>query len=306
MTFPSLCPNNKGLGNSRDTHYNSGKDDLPFRWSLENRTSLGALIDGTFPPLDPAFLHELTRCCARIVAFSEDSELCFVGRSPEHCFDYLSGLLFDSTWADRLHLLHFSLRYAYPNIHHQAWSALRAYFTSVGLDPKHLIRRMRPVTFVDLVASGGTCGNIVQFLQRWTKVWGEDWNEVKRKIRLPGITMQGKTSPNTWRWHQHAHWVTLVDRQAMKNISTPWWFWDQFGNQQAKVTRSYTADRWGSTDANNPRTNLGNAKALKRAVQLFDLGKTKESRQSFTRHLSEEKAMAYPWLRALILELRSR
>jgi hypothetical protein len=39
---------------------------------------------------------------------------------------------------------------------------------------------------------------------------------------------------------------------------------------------------------------------------IFDLGKTKESRQTFTRHLSKEKAMAYPWLRALILELRNR
>ncbi len=280
--------------------------DLPFRWSLENRTSLGTLIDGPFSPLDPVFLHELTLCCARIVAFSGDFELCFVGRSQENCFDYLSGLLFDSTWADRLHLLHFSLRFSHPNIQPQAWSALRAYFTAVGLDPKHLIRRMRPVTFVDLVASGGTFGTIVQFLRRWTQEWGEDWNAVKRKIRLLGITMQGKTSPKTWRWQQHAHWVRLVERGAIKNISTPWWFWDQLANQQAKVTQSYTAERWGSREANDPRTNLGHAEALKRALQLFDLGKNKESRQTFTRHLSEEKAMAYPWLRALILELRSR
>jgi hypothetical protein len=89
VTFISLCPNNKGLGNYRDTHYTIGMDDLPFRWSLENRTSLGTLIDGPFSPVDPDFLHELTLCCARIVAFSQDSELCFVGRSPEHCFDYL-------------------------------------------------------------------------------------------------------------------------------------------------------------------------------------------------------------------------
>ena len=124
ITFPSLCFNKKGLGNYRDTHYNSGMDALPFRWSLENRTSLGSLIDGPFSPLDPVFLHELTRCCARIVVFSEDAELCFVGRSPEHCFDYLSGLLFDSTLADRLHLLHFSLRYALPtfNLRHGARS----------------------------------------------------------------------------------------------------------------------------------------------------------------------------------------
>ncbi len=151
-----------------------------------------------------------------------------------------------------------------------------------------------------------TFGNIVQLLQRWTQEWGEDWNSVKRKIRLLGITMQGKTSPKTWRWQQHAHWVTLVERGAIKNISTPWWFWDQLANQQAKVTQSYTAERWGSREANDPRTNLGHAEALKRALQLFDLGKTKESRQTFTRHLSEGKAMAYPWLRALILELRSR
>jgi len=162
------------------------------------------------------------------------------------------------------------------------------------------------VTFVDLVASGGTFGNIIQLLQNWTKEVGEDWNAVKRKIRLLGITIQGKTSPKTWLWQQHAQWVILVERQTIKNISTPLWFWDQLGNQQPKVTQSYTAERWGSKEANDPRTNLGNAEALKRALQLFDLGKTKESRQTFTRHLSEEKAMVSPWLRALIHELRMR
>ena len=280
--------------------------DLPFRWSLENRANLGTLIDGPISPLDPVFLKELTLCCAHIVAFSHDTELFFVGRSSENFFDYLSGLLFDSTWADRLHLLHFSLRVSDPAIQPQAWSALRAYFASVGLDPKRLARRTRPVTFVDLVASGGTFGNIVQFLQRWAKEVGEDWNAVKRKISLLGITIQRETSPKTWRWQQHAQWVRLVERQAIKNISTPLWFWDQLGNQQPKVTQSYTAERWGSREASNPRTNLGSAEALKRALQLFDQGKSNENRQIFTCYLSEEKTMVYPWLRALIHEMRMR
>lgn len=279
-------------------------DDLPFRWNLEQRSTLGTLVDGPFQPLDPVFLDEVTRCCARIVAFSHNSDLFFVGRSPENFFDHLSGLLLDSTWAPRPHLLHFSLREDAQDVGTQAWNALRAYFTAVGLNPEQLASRERPVTFVDLVASGGTFGNIVQFLHRWSKDVNEDWNAVRRKIRLLGITIQQPTSPKTWRWQQHAEWVTLVEHQSIKNITIPLPLWDRLGNRQEKVTVSYTPTRWGSKEAAFPRTNLGSVEALKRALQLFDLGRSKECRQAFTRHLSQEKAMVHPWLRALIHELR--
>ncbi|NLC24613.1 MAG: hypothetical protein GX776_09170 [Oxalobacter sp.] len=39
-------------------------------------------------------------CCARIIAFAGNSDLVFVGRSPESFFDLLSGMLFDTTWLE--------------------------------------------------------------------------------------------------------------------------------------------------------------------------------------------------------------
>src|SRR5687768_17548559 len=100
----------------------------PFRWDVSKRSQLGTLV-GT-PEGDKEtwlrgevqtggsywnpyftyewFVTELRRCSARIIAFCDNSDLFFVGRSPDSIFDYLSGLLFDTNWANRLNLLHFS------------------------------------------------------------------------------------------------------------------------------------------------------------------------------------------------------
>ena len=277
--------------------------ELPFRWNLRQRGSLGTLLEGPRPETYPDFLYDVIACCARIVAFCDNADLCFVGRSPESLFDYLSGLLIDTSWALRLQLLHFSWRWE-PEILASELAGLRSYFEHIELDPRHLALRDRPVAFIDLVAGGETFGNLIRFLYDWTSEIGEDWEKVKRKIRIVGITMRTKTSPKTWRWQQHAQWVKLLPQRAIKNVSIPERMWLYLGNEQAKVTESYTHWRWGSREAALPDYDEKHLQALRLAAWLFDQGRQKEWRHRFARHLSNEQAMIYPWFRALVLELK--
>src|SRR3954454_11432729 len=81
----------------------------PFRWNLAKRSELGRLVEGLRPENETWLEDALVPVLARVLAYSDDGDLFFVGRSPESLFDYLSGLLFDTSWAGRLHLLHYSM-----------------------------------------------------------------------------------------------------------------------------------------------------------------------------------------------------
>src|ERR1051326_1438314 len=59
----------------------------PFRWNIQKRSELGSLLDGPEAATYPAFLDDLLACCARILSYVDDSDLFFVGRSPESMFD---------------------------------------------------------------------------------------------------------------------------------------------------------------------------------------------------------------------------
>ena len=195
----------------------------PFRWNIQKRNELGSLLDGPEAATIPGLLDELLPCCARIIGFSGDSDLFFVGRSPESIFDHLSGLLLDSSWAERPRLLQFSMRYWFnPGMQlnrDKARAGIRAYFSYLGLQPAALARRPRPVALVDLVASGGTFKNLVTLLHEWAEETGADWDAARRKIRIVGITQREKQGPNAWRWQQHADWLSLLERGAVKNVS---------------------------------------------------------------------------------------
>jgi hypothetical protein len=65
--------------------------EIPFRWDLTHRNHLGSLVDGEPAESYAAFLDHLLPCCSRVLAFGGDSDLIFVGRSPESIFDHLSG-----------------------------------------------------------------------------------------------------------------------------------------------------------------------------------------------------------------------
>ena len=86
----------------------------PFRWNITKREQLGSLIaDAPRRNLNRAnFLSELRHVAARVIAFADDADLAFIGRTPENFFDYLSGAFSDIEAAPALHLVQFSLRWA--------------------------------------------------------------------------------------------------------------------------------------------------------------------------------------------------
>ena len=280
----------------------------PFRWDIRSQNYLGSLLEGERSPAYDGFCDQLLPCCSRVLAFAGDSDLVFVGRSPESIFDHLSGLLFDTSWHQRLVLLQFSMRFnseaevrrTFPT----AIPAIRSYLEHLNLHPRGLVSRTRPVAFIDLVATGSTFGRLVNLLHTWSLETGTDWCDVRRKIRLVGITEKTKTSPNTWRWQQHVEWRDMLGRGVVKNVSIPAELWDYLGNRQFKVTRTYGTAHWG--DESNARPYYGKQQlmALCSAFDLFEAGKTTARRNKFVAYLARETAMRQPWFRALIHDVR--
>lgn len=275
---------------------------------MTRRSQLGGLLVGDSAQFYYELYEPLLKCCARVISFSDDSDLVFVGRSPESIFDYLSGLLSDTSWNDRLQLLHFSMRYwkesAIRREHPNGITAMRMYLSDLGLDPRSIASSRRPKAFVDLVATGDTFGRLVRLLQTWTDDLSEDWSAVRRRIRIVGITERKKTSPKTWRWQQHADWIALLEANSVKNVSIPRLLWDYLGNLQDKVSPSYRPSRWGKPEMASPSRKDEHLRALRFAFALFERGRLKQTRKAFSALLVQETAMKEPWFRSLVAEIR--
>ncbi len=264
----------------------------PFRWDLRFRESLGGLLDGPQAPAYPEFRADLLACAARCLALSYNGDLCFLGRSPESLFDLLSGLLLDTPWADRLRLIPFSMRTLDQQTVHRrvpgALESLRAYFRLLGIGPDELIAAAHPVVFIDLVDSGRTLGHLVSVFHTWSTLAVLDWQAVKTKLRIVGITWSQRPSPRTWRWREHAEWVGLLNRGAIKNVAVPGRLWDYLGNRQAKVTESFSPWRWATGELSRPNYQQAHLAALRLAVDLFDSGRTRGYREQFVGLLSRK------------------
>jgi hypothetical protein len=276
----------------------------PFRWDLRFRESLGSLLAGPPASAYPAFREDLLACAARCLALTSNGDLCFLGRSPESLFDLLSGLLLDTPWADRLRLVAFSMSTMdLPTVRRRlpgALESLRAYFRLQGIGPEELIAAAHPVVFIDLVNTGRTLGHLVTVLHAWSTAAALDWQAVKAKVRIVGITWSEPPSPHTRRWHQQAEWVRLLNRGAIKNVAVPGRLWDYLGNDQAKVTESFSPWRWATGELSAPTYGDEHLAALRLAVELFDRGRTRSEREQFVGLLSRERAMRFPWFRSLV------
>ena len=276
----------------------------PFRWDVSRRNELGSLARIEPPETYPGFEDDLLGCAARVLAFAGDSDLVFVGRSPQPLFDLLSGLLIDTTWRDRFRLLDLSLRYRESLIRARLPS-IYPYFTEVGLDPQSLTRRSRTIALVDVVWSGWTMGGLIEILEAWTRSQHGDWPAAARKLRVVGLTERRRTSPNTWRWQQHAEWVDRLTPQDIKNVSVPPRLWGFLGDRGPKTSGSFGPDRWGDAESAKPVRNDEARAALALAVRLFDLGREARTRLLFARLLAGEPAMTERWFRSLVLEVKS-
>jgi hypothetical protein len=282
--------------------------EKPFRWDVSRREQLGGLVDLPKAEHYAKFTDDLQRCCARVISFCGDSDLVFVGRSPESIFDFLSGLLADTSWKERSTLLNFSMRYdSVAKIQRNkptAVAAIHEQFRSLGMAPASLIARRRNVALVDLVATGATLGHLVDLLLQWASDEKVDVPSVRRRLRVVGITWRTKTSPKTWRWQQHVEWARQFKPSTIKNVSIPGRLWDYLGNTQKKVTPSNPPWRWSKADPRRPPRSEAHLQALSLAHHLHEAGRTKPQRLAFAAKLSKETGMKYSWFRTLVNELK--
>lgn len=281
----------------------------PFRWNLAKREQLGKLANRGANDAYPGFIDDLRTCSSRVLAFAGNSKLVFVGRSPESIFDYLSGLLVNTSWANRCILLNISNRgYALGRIHALfpgAITGIKSQLTSLDLSPSQIIVQPRSLAFIDLVYTGGTFGHLANLMLSWAEEEQVDIPAVKRKMRFVGITSREKTSPKTWRWQQHSKWVKEFPSRVIKNVSVPWYFWDYLGDRQEKVSLSNPPWRWDDEDMERPPHWDSNLDALSLAVRLYEQGCSSTDKLEFAKQLTREPAMEYDWFRKLVIELRN-
>jgi hypothetical protein len=281
-------------------------DDVvrPFRWDIAKRSQLGGLPKVEFPEIYAGFEEDLLRCCARVTAFCGDSDIVFVGRSPDSLFDLLSGLLYDTSWRGRLSRFDVSMAYGVADEHEHEFHAISRYFEHLELSPKLLVARPRPVALVDFVAKGRTFGILLDLLHRFSLRDGVEWRAVARQVRLIGLTERTKTSPNTWRWQQHAEWVGTLRPRSIKNVAVDERLWTYLAEEQPKITHGYPAPWWGEPSYNEPPRHDDARTALAFAVHLFDLGRERNTRLDFARELARQPQMTESWLRSLVLEIK--
>jgi hypothetical protein len=282
---------------------------LPFRWKLADRPRLGALLQGRREWLDSGTFEQLRECSVRVVAAAADGDLVFVGRSPESIFDYLTGVLSDTSWSDRAVLLNISMRYEsaeqLARTHPQALAAIRTQLAAVGLSPAELARCARPKVFVDLVYGGSTFGHLLGLLEHWAAATGVDVAAVRRRIRFVGITVRTKNSPNTWRWYQQVEWCRRVSRSALRSVSVAYGLWTYLGDYQKKVARWHPPARWDAEDASLPPRDEDALEALRLAHRIHERGRGREERSRFAAALAAQPQLREPSVRRLVLELRS-
>jgi hypothetical protein len=289
---------------------------VPFRWDVRRREQLGRLLDAPEAPLPywypnrPAWdetLAEIRTCCARVVGRAGDARLVFIGRSPENLFDYLTGALADTAWADRCDLLNVSMPgvvQAGGEIPRVAVDAFRAQLRALELTPAQIASAPRPVALVDLVSRGGTFGSLADSLAVWAREVRVDVNAVRRRLRFVGLTPRTKNSPNTWRWFQRVSWAGDFPRGALRGVSIPGWFWGHLGVYGEKMMPSNDCTRWGTEDLMRPVHDPETIGALRMALRIHEHARTRDERARFAAELVARDEMREPWLRSLVVGIR--
>lgn len=252
----------------------------PFRWNLKRQEQLGTLLKGHRAAAYTGFFDELQECAAKVVTAAKPYDFVFVGRSPESIYDFLTGA-FEATSFERK-LIHLNISNRFESINQIKgdmafnFEGLKTHFKELGLSPRDIVRHESGVCFIDLVYSGGTYEQLFFLLEDWCKQENEDFNAMKKKMRFLGITSRTKNSPNTWRWQQHANWVTAHAQVAVKNVSVSPYFWSYLGDHQDKVEKPNTPEKWGGASLLLPPRDETNLRALRLAFDIYLLGKEKQ------------------------------
>ena len=268
----------------------------PFRWNIEKKNELGKLIFNSIKEIDEEFLSELIESTSRIIAYSNNSRLFFVGRSPENYFDFLKGIYFDTKLkSDSINLFQFSGRFF--NHNQENVPDLKKYITNIDLSPEAILKSDRNTALVDLVYTGSTMINLVSLFRKWAIEEKKDWNGVKRKLKIVGITERTKNSPNTWRWQQQSNSVGVLEGIQVKNVSVTWPFWSELGNNQSKTTSPYSLEKWGNEETTKPEIDGYHLQGLNFAYSLNSLGRTKEIKTKLKAELQMHDEMKMKWFK---------
>jgi hypothetical protein len=166
------------------------------------------------------------------------------------------------------------------------------------------LARGRPTVFVDLVYQGSTFENLYAVLRDWIDDEHAQWDVIRRQLRFIGITWRTKTSPNTWRWQQHADFADEIPPAAIRNVSLDGWLWSYFGNHQPKTAESFRRTRWSDSEVAEPRRAEEARMALAEAVRLVAAARTPGVRRALADELARQPAMSERWLRDLQISLR--
>lgn len=274
--------------------------NMPFRWDLVAPDQLGSLLDGIATP-DLWYLDDLAECTGKVLARSGNGDLVFVGRSLDSMFDLLGGAL-EGTGrvVDRLPVSFDRGR----AIAHSDLPRARELAAEIGITPASLARRDRPVTFVDVVYEGSTFTKLFTLLDDWIAEERETWPVIRQKLRFIGVTRRKKTSPNTWRWQQHAEWTRRLPASAVVNVSLDLDVWSYFGDNQTKLTWPFQLHRWREY-LREAKRDERTREALAEAVHLVSAGRTREVRRQIARGVDGEPALSEPWLRTLVRQLNA-
>ena len=282
----------------------------PFRWSITKREQLGTLIEqaGKVDPRADGLLRELRQAAARIIAFADDANLAFIGRTPENFFDYLSGVFDDIDDAPSMHLVQFSLRWVGPDglasIDPEKLDGFIAYLKEEGVDAASISAADRPLALVDFVAHGGTMKNFVSLLHMQAERDGIDWNAVQRRLRIIGLRVRTHNSPNTWRWQQHQTWLDMIPDTTIKNVSAPGKLLYHLANDQPKVTYSFHPGRWGQDEGQGRAITEEQIKALALAAGLYDAGKDRAERSRLAGLITKSPEMRQAATRRLASRIK--
>lgn len=289
----------------------------PFRWNIKKREQLGSLLNGSVEHEDgyyfgiKHYLDVLPKSCARILSLSDNSDLIFIGRSLEKAFDYISGVLFGTSWEDRCVLLNVSLpeshdivRGKYPG----AVKGFRKQLSSLGLNPACLQSRKRGIAFVDLIMSGNTLGNLHDFLMKISDTEQVDRKSVKRKVRFIVGTEERHTSPNIYRWYQDKSgtpWIREYKPRQLRSFTIDPFLWDHLiYDHQRSLSQWNPPWRWGDTSIEYAHHDKESLESLRLCYDLYTAATSSVHKQSFLRLLQKENSVKYPWFRGLISELK--
>jgi len=104
-------------------------------------------------------------------------------------------------------------------------------------------------------------------LRRWIDDDQAQWHVIRRQLRFIGITARRKTSPNTWRWQQHADFAGELPAAAIRNVSMDGRLWSYFGDYQPKAAASFRRHAWSDPDVTDPRRDERTRFALQLALR---------------------------------------